>query len=74
MKTFQEFLNEAVKLDKDEQALFNKVKKYPDKTLLSWAGYSSPKEFEHETDEKYSREELIIQNYEDILQNLEELG
>lgn len=72
MKTFKEFINES--LDKDEKILLNKLKKYKDETILSWAGYDSKKDFEEATDEKYSRELLVTLNYDDLIANLEELG
>lgn len=67
-------IHESVILDKDEKDLFDKVKNIPDNTLLSWAGFSSKREFEDSTDEIYSKKALIQTNYEDILSNLKELG
>ena len=59
-----------ITLDKDEKSLLLKLKKVDDKTLLSWCGYSSKKDFEDETDEIYSKEAIVQSNYEDILANL----
>lgn len=37
-----------------------------DKNLLSWCGFSSEKEFEDLSGEKYSKKELISFNFEDL--------
>lgn len=57
----------AVILDEAEQELYNSTLSVPDSTLLSWAGYSSKKDFEDAADVDYSRKALIQSNYEDIL-------
>ena len=70
LKSIDNFTNESVKLDKDEMALFRKIKNVPDATLLSWCGYSSKRDYEDSSDEKYSKELLVISHYDDIEANI----
>ncbi len=54
--------------------LLSLVREYTDETLLSWAGYSSKKQWEDDNDFDFSRKELIFYNYYDILENFKILG
>lgn len=49
-----------------EKELLEWAKSIDDKNLLSWCGFSSIKDFEDSTDEKYSKKDLISFNFEDL--------
>ena len=61
------------KLDDEEKQLLLNVRNISDEVLLSWAGYSSKKDFEDGCEDDFSRELLILTNYEDILFYYKEL-
>lgn len=56
------------------KTLLQLIKGYPDETILSWAGYSSKRQFEDLTDERFTRRALLESNYDDIIDGYITLG
>jgi len=57
----------------EKDITFDDIKNISDEQLLSWAGFSSKKDFEDSCDCNYSKKELFEQNYDDLNENYKKL-
>ena len=57
----------------EKDITFDDIKNISDEQLLSWAGFSSKKDFEDSCDCNYSKKELFEQNYNDLNENYKKL-